>query len=186
MPLSGAAWGAASASPAASGGAARVAVPDTLTANTQTSEERAIELATRFFDPLLADAQTDTARASLLHQRGVLYLRSLCRTQAVADLSVAVLLLPLNHEERYDLLFHRACALLLLPTPDAPAALSDINKCLAKNPADAEALIVRAQAYLKLGKRAQANADLKRAAQLAPKGDAAIRALLQNVQNAVP
>lgn len=183
LPISAAAWGAASANPAPAGGA-RVTTPDT-NAKEQSSEERANELAARFFDPLLADARTDTARASLLHQRGVLYLRSLCRAQAVADLNEAVRLSPQNSGERYDLFFHRACAYLLLPTPDAPAALLDINKCLAQNPADAEALIVRAEAYRKLGKPVQARADLLRAAQIAPKGDAAIRALLQNAQNAV-
>jgi hypothetical protein len=43
---------------------------------TTPSEQRATELAARFFDPLLADAQSDTVRATLLLQRGVLYLRS--------------------------------------------------------------------------------------------------------------
>ena len=179
------AWGAASASTPAAGAGRTATAGASDTATAARSEERATELAARFFDPLLADAKDDTAKAGILHQRGVLYLRSFCRAQAVADFDAAVQLLPKNHEERYDLLFHRACAYLLLPTPDANAALADIAVCLAAQPNDTEALIVRAEACRRLGRIALADADLARAVLLAPKGDAAIRALLQNAQNTI-
>jgi tetratricopeptide (TPR) repeat protein len=148
------------------------------------SEERATELATRFFDPLLAEAQTDAVRATLLHQRGVLYLRSNFKQKAITDFNNALWLLPENHEERLDLFFHRACAYLLLPKPDALAAIRDINICLAAAPDDAEALIIRATAYRKLGKEKRAAADIDRAALLAPKSDTAVQELLKNAQGA--
>lgn len=149
-------------------------------------EERTTELAARFFEPLLADAKTDTVRATLLHQRGVLYLRSNYKQKAITDFNNALWLLPENHEERLDLLFHRACAFLLLPKPDVKAAIKDINICLTAQPDDPEALIIRANAYRKMGKNDLADADINRAVALAPKSDPAVRALIQNAQNPTP
>ncbi|MBC8137352.1 MAG: hypothetical protein H8F28_15840 [Fibrella sp.] len=174
-------WCAASAN--ASNGSAARTIPQEVPAPVQI-EGRATELAARFFEPLLAEAQTDIVRATLLHQRGVLYLRSNYKQKAIADFNNALWLLPENHEERLDLLFHRACAFLLLPKPDARAAIKDINVCLAAEPNDPEALIVRADAYRKLGRQALADADIDRAILLAPKSDPAVRALLQNAQSA--
>ncbi|MBC8140712.1 MAG: hypothetical protein H7Y38_04650 [Armatimonadetes bacterium] len=182
--LSAQAWSAATANPvggsATHSGTTPASKADT---NASVSPERAVETAARFFDPLLEDAKTNAEKANILHQRGVLYLRSNCRDQALADLNRAVQLLPQNSDERSDLLFHRACVFLLLPTPDTEAALSDINICLSLSPSDVEALIVRGEAYQLSGKTALANADFARAALLAPKGDAAIRAMLQNARN---
>ncbi|MBC7806523.1 MAG: hypothetical protein H7145_10270 [Akkermansiaceae bacterium] len=175
-------WCAASASASGGNSTARTVTPD-VPSPIQTGE-RATELAARFFDPLLADAQTDTVRATLLHQRGVLYLRSDYKQKAITDFNSALQLLPQDHEERLALLFHRACALLLRPKPDARAAIADITVCLRAEPNDPEALIVRANAYRKLGKKEMADADINRAAILAPKSDTAVRALLQNAMGA--
>lgn len=147
--------------------------------------EQATELAARFFDPLLADAQTDTVRATLLHQRGVLYLRSHYKQKAITDFNSALRLLPESHEERLDVLFHRACAYLLLPKPDARAAIKDINICLSAQPDDPEALLIRADAYRKLGKTELADADLARAVAITPKSDTAVRTLIKNAQDAI-
>ncbi len=177
-------WGAATATPSG-GSAARTATmqANAADANATVSPERAVEIAARFFDPLLEAAKTNAEKASILHQRGVLYLRSNYREAALADLNRAVQLLPPGSEERSDLLFHRACAFLLLPTPDTGAALSDIGVCLSLVPNDVEALIVRGEAYQLSGNAALANADFARAAILMPKGDAAIRAMLQNARS---
>lgn len=178
------ALGAATANPSG-GGAASTAAAQTKAADASTtvSPERAAETAARFFDPLLADAKTDRERAGILHQRGVLYLRSNCRDLALSDLNRAVQLLPAGSDERADLLFHRACAFLLLPTPDTNAALRDVAVCLELAPNDVEALIVRGEAYQLSGNREGADADFARAATIMPKGDAAIRAMLQNARN---
>jgi len=152
------------------------------TDSSQSNEARAEELANSFFGPLLEQAKKDADRASLLHQRGVLYLRSGCKRQAITDLNEAVRLMPKKSEERYDLLFHRACALLMLPTPDGEAAIADLSLCIAAHPDDAEALFVRATAYKLLHKAAQARADFARADALAPKSDTGIRAMLRQAQ----
>lgn len=175
-------WGAAAA-----GGSGpstpRTVTPEPPSPNPAT--EQATELAARFFDPLLADAQTDAVRANLLHQRGVLYLRSHYKQKAIADFNSALWLLPDTHDERLDLLFHRACAYLLLPKPDAGAAIKDINVCLGADPNDPEALLIRADAYRKLGKSELADADLARAAAITPKSDTPVRTLIKNAQDAI-
>lgn len=176
------AWGAASATPSPES-PARAATSQASATDAAVSPERAVETAARFFDPLLEGAKTNAEKASILHQRGVLYLRSNCRDAALADLNRAVQLLPEDSEERSDLLYHRACAFLLLPTPNTEAALADIAVCLTLSPGDVEALIVRGEAYQLSGKTALANTDFARAAQIMPKGDAAIRAMLQNARN---
>ncbi len=164
------------APPGAMSDAAAAAVP---------TGERATEVAARFFDPLLADAPNKTIRGTLLHQRGVLYLRSNDKLKAIRDFDEALTLLPVGHEESLDVLFHRACALLLLPKPDARGAIKNISACLAAEPNDPEALLVRANAYRLLGRKDLASADIDRAESLAPKSDTTIRALIQSARDGV-
>jgi len=177
-------WTAASAGSPTSATAQTPQTPQTpLTPEeSASSEARAEELATSFFEPLLAKAKKDADRASLLHQRGVLYLRSGCKKRALIDLNEAVRLMPKKNEERYDLLFHRACALMMQPTPDGDAAIADLSICLAAHPDDAEALFIRATAYKLLHKMAQAHADFARADALAPQSDTGIHAMLRQAQ----
>jgi tetratricopeptide (TPR) repeat protein len=175
-------WGAAAASGSGTS-TPHMVTPEPPSLNPAT--EQATERAARFFDPLLADAQTDAVRANLLHQRGVLYLRSHYKQKAIADFNSALSLLPDARDERLGLLFHRACAYLLLPKPDADAAITDINICLGADPNDPEALLIRADAYRKLGKIELADADLARAAAITPKSDTPVRTLIKNAQDAV-
>ena len=174
-------WSAASSS--SSSGGATTPLPRDVTARPE-SLARTTALAVEFFAPLLADAKTDTEQASLLHQRGVLYLRSHRKRKAIADFNEAIRLLPKNNEERFEVLLHRACAYLLLPTPDAAAALTDITICLTNDPTNAEALIVRAEVYRIQGRKELSAADIAHAAVLAPKGDTTIRTLIENAQDA--
>lgn len=149
----------------------------------QSGEARALELAQRFFEPLFADAKTDKDRASLLHQRGVLFLRSDCKLRAIADFNQALRIGFADAGERSDLLFHRACAYLLLPTPDAKAAIADLTTTLTARPNDPEALYVRAMAYRQLGKKSQATADLEKAAALVSRSDTGLRSRINEAQS---
>ena len=166
-------------SPAGAAASARSSMPETPAALPAPSEAQATEIAARFFDPLLAAAKTDRERASLLHQRGVLYLRADVKAHALSDLEEAVRLVPKGDEERLDMRFHRACAYLLLPTPNADAAIADLSACIAARPRDAEALLLRALAYRKRGSSAAADADVARARPLLAPGDARLQALLE-------
>ena len=150
------------------------------------SEARAVELAAQFFDPLLANAKSDKERASLLHQRGVLYLRAEMKGRALADLAEAMRLIPKNSEERFDIRFHRACTYLLLPTPNPDAAVCDLTICITARPKDAEALLVRALAYRKRGSDTLADADVMRARPLIAPSDAHLQALLADAEPQQP
>ncbi|MES1228149.1 MAG: hypothetical protein ABUL72_05720, partial [Armatimonadota bacterium] len=82
-------WTAASAGSTPTAVATASPVPAGAAESVKQNEARAVELASRFFDPLIADAKKDVDRASLLHQRGVLFLSSHCKTRALSDLNDA-------------------------------------------------------------------------------------------------
>ena len=175
-------WSSASAS----GGTTQPAPAASTSASAERDAVRAAEASARFFEPLLAEVKTPAERASLLHQRGVLYLRSYMKTKALADLNEAMRLLPAIDAERSEVAFHRACALLLPDKPNPKAAISDIAVRLTEYPDDAEALVVRALAYRMTGEMEKADADWKRATALAPKEDTAMHAFLEYLKDRTP
>jgi len=108
--------------------------------------------------------ECDPKHARAFFLRGLVQKQRQRYAEAIADFTLHLSRINPNDLRAY---FHRGQA-ILQSSGNFEAAISDLNKVLLQEPDNVEALVARAQAHLRRGRRDEARADLNRAAAVKP------------------